>query len=139
MHNPLTVRVVQRGQQIAHDAHNLIERIADAAVQVVLEIMALDELHHQVGNGAIPVGIVDADDVGMLQTGDRAGLGAKTHFVVGHSARVLAFDAYGLDSNPPVQVGIARFVHHPHGAMSDRTNQFVPTEFLVAHGLSCGR
>jgi hypothetical protein len=67
VHDVLAVRIVQRRQQVAHDAQRTVPAYTFSAVQVLLEVVALDIFHDQVGGIAVALGVVDADDVGMLQ------------------------------------------------------------------------
>ena len=69
MNNFLAVRVAQRRQQLGHDAEGLLQRVHPAFVQVMLEVIALDKLHHQKGHVAVAIRVVNADDIGVLQAG----------------------------------------------------------------------
>ena len=130
VHDVLPVRVVQRRQQVAHDAQRLLQRVALALVQVVLEVVALDELHHQESAVAVAVGVVNTHDMRVLQARRRARLGAKTYFVFGRRffRQVLHLD--GLDRHAAVQVGVVPLVHQPHGAFAQHADQIVSTKFL---------
>ena len=133
MHDVLPVRVIQRCQQVGHDGQRLFQRVALALIQVMLEVVALDELHHQKGDIAVAVGVVHADDVRMLQARSGTRLGTKTHFVFSRSLfrQVLHLD--GLDRHPALQIGIASFVDQAHRAFAQHAQQIVSTQFLERH------
>jgi hypothetical protein len=133
VHDALLVRVVERGQQVADDLEGLLQRIAHPAVQVVLEVVALDVFHDQEGDVAVAVGVVDADDVGVLQPRGRARLGAETVFVFRGRFFGQVFDLDGLDRDAPVQVGIAPLIDHTHGALAQDPDQFIAAQLFQTH------
>ena len=83
VNNALLVRVVKRRQQALHDGQGLLQRVDITFVKMVFEVIALNELHHQVGHVQITVRVVHADDIGVLQARRRTCLCAKTHLVFG--------------------------------------------------------
>jgi hypothetical protein len=103
-------------------------------VEVVLEVVALDVLHDQEGDVAVAVGVVDADDVGVLQPRRRARLGAEAVLVFGGGFFREVFDLDGLDGDAPVQVGVAPLVHHAHGTLAQDPEQIVPSQLFESHG-----
>ena len=82
VHDALLVRVLQRRQQVGHDGQRLPQCVQLALVKVVLQVVALDELHHQKGDVTVSIRVVHADDIGVLQAGRRTRFCAKAHFVV---------------------------------------------------------
>ena len=100
---------------------------------MVLEVVALDVLHHQERDVGVAVGVVDADDVGMLQARGGAGLGAEAVLVFGGRLFRQVLDLDGLDGDAPVEVGIAAFIHHAHGPLAKDTEQFVPPQLFQSH------
>ena len=81
VNNFLLVCIAQCRQQVAHDAQRLRQRVHLTPVEVVLKVVTFYKLHHQKCNVDVAVRVVDADDVGMLQTRGRPGLGTKTHLI----------------------------------------------------------
>jgi hypothetical protein len=116
----------------------LLQGVALAAVQVVLEVIALDELHDQKSDVAVAVGVIDADDVGMLQPCGRTRLGAKARFVFGGGFLGQVLDLDGLDGHAPVQVGIPALINDAHGPLAQHADQIVSTKFLETHGNGWG-
>ena len=137
MHNFLAVRVCQGRQQVAHDGQGLLEGVHLAMVQVVLEVLPLDILHHQKCDVAITVRVVYADDVGVLQARGRPGLGAKAHLVFSRGFIGQVFNLDGFDGNAAVQIGVTPLVNQSHRALAQHADQIVSTQFFKAHGVFC--
>jgi hypothetical protein len=128
-------------EQVTDHLERLLERVAHAPVQVVLQVVALDVFHDQEGDVAVPVGVVHADDVGMLQPGGGTRLGAKTGLVFGRRFFRQVLDLHGLDGDPSLQVGIASLVHDSHGALAEDTDQVIAAKLFETHndfGLGSG-
>ena len=83
VNDALLVRIVKRREQVAHDAQGLLQCVDVPPVQVVLEVIALNELHHQVSDVQVTVRVVYADNIGVLQARCGARFSAKTHLVFG--------------------------------------------------------
>jgi hypothetical protein len=79
VHDAALVREVQRIEQLAHDAHRLFQLEALVRIEEILELLALDELHDDVGDLAFLAEVVHLDDVGMVQPRDGLGLAHETH------------------------------------------------------------
>jgi hypothetical protein len=65
------VREIERVEQLAHDAHRFLDVEALVGVEEVLQLLAADELHHQVGDVAFLGEVVDLHDVRMVEPRDR--------------------------------------------------------------------
>ena len=71
---------------------------------------------------------VDADDVAVIQTGRRLGLGAEPVDLV--FARQLPAEDH-LDRDHAVQAHLAGFVHHAHAATRDFLQQLIIPEMML--------
>ena len=134
MHDVLPVGVIQRRQHVVRHTQRLRQRIPFTTVQVLLEVFPLYELHDQVGHVAMPVRVIDADNIRVLQPGRGSGFGTKTRLVFGRSFRREVFHLDGLDRHAAVEVRIARLIHQPHGALAEHTDDVVTTKLVQTHG-----
>ena len=119
---------LQRIAQLGHDAHGLLEVEALVGVEEVLEFLALDELHHEVGDFALLAEVVHLHDIGVVQARDGLGLADEPHGEV--LGRVLVEVALedGLDRDPPVKARVHPLVNHPHRALSQDAFEVVPAQ-----------
>ena len=133
MHDALLVRIVKRGQQIANHFQRLLKRVAHALIKVVLEVVALDVLHDEERDIAVAVRIVDAHNIGMLQSCGRSRFGAKARFVLEGGFFGQVFHLDGLDRDPAVQVGVAALVNDSHGTLAKDAQKVIPPKLFQAH------
>jgi hypothetical protein len=92
---------------------------------MLLEVVALDVFHHQVGGIAMALRVVHADDVGMLQTRSRTGLGAEARLVIGRRLCRQVLDLDGLDGHAAIEIRIPRLVDHAHGTLAQHPHNVV--------------
>ena len=94
---------------------------------MLLQVVTLHVFHDQKGGVAIPVRVVHADDIRVLQPRRRAGLGAKAHFVIGRFFTGQVLDLDGLDGHLAVQIGVAGLIDHTHSAFAQHADDVVTT------------
>ncbi len=113
---PLPVRRRQPLRDLHTDAQDLLQRQLPGAVELLLQRGAVDELHDQVGHRA---GILDSVDVDDVVLGDGGGGPRLAREALPRHAARRQLGSQRLDGNDPVQLGVERPEHHPHGASSD--------------------
>src|SRR6185436_1288935 len=132
------VREVERIEQLAHDAHCFLEVEALVRVEEVLQLLAANELHDQVGDVAFLGEVVHLDDVRMVEPRDGLRLARKPHRVVFRGIRVqMAFED-GLDRDPAIEFRVDTLVDHAHGALTEHALDVVAPEgfqFCFSHPL----
>ncbi len=69
MHQPVGVRVVQCRRDIAGEAHGIINRQLTFALEELPQRLAADVRHHVEQEPVDGAGIVQREDVGMVQPG----------------------------------------------------------------------
>ena len=77
VHEPARVRGVERGRDLGADRDGALRLEAPLALQQRLELAPLDVAHGDVQLAVDLAGVVDRDDVGMLQRGRQLGLGQE--------------------------------------------------------------
>jgi hypothetical protein len=116
MHQPGPMRGGQPAQHRAqHRGHGVWRHRATFGQQLA-QRAALDELHHQKRMAGVQTLVVDRDQPGILQPGDRAGLEleAGQELVVAGVARV-----HHLERDGAVEPGIQAAVHRRRTAAGD--------------------
>jgi len=105
------VRVGQRPAQLAGDSHGIFQ----AGGFVVVKRPAFDQLHHDIGSPINLAGIMDGDDVGMVEARRQARFPQQTLPVL--------FPQIGpvddLDGDVPVEQLVAGAVDHRHSAAAE--------------------
>ena len=119
------VRVVERAQELAHEAHELPGLEAQVVVEAVLEVLAADELHDDEGDVALLAEIVDLDDVRMIEARDRLRLLLEPDRILARHLFVEVALDDGLDRDRAVQLRVERLVHHAHRPAADLALQLV--------------
>src|SRR5438094_308716 len=114
------VREVERVAQLAHDAHRLLQVEALVRVEEGLELLALDELHDEVGDVAFLTKVVDLDDVGMIESRDGLRFAHEAHRVILGRVLIEVTLEDGLDRHPAAQARIQSLVHDTHRTFADR-------------------
>src|SRR6266487_3616262 len=102
------------------------------ASQIGQGAAVLNVLLHEIGLAVVLAVVVDLDDVGMLQCGDRAGLALEAD----NKTRI-AREGEHLDGDQALQGGLVGLVHGGHAALADDPAELVaakPTTSQVAHG-----
>ena len=124
------VRELERVAQLAHDAHRFLQVEALVRVEEVLEFLALDELHDEVGDVAFLAEVVHLDDVRMVEPRDRLGLAHEAHRIV--LGRILVEVALedGLDRDAAAEPRVDALVDDAHRALAERALDVVAAERL---------
>jgi hypothetical protein len=107
VHDALAVRVVERARELAQHVQDLAAGNA-AALLHLLQRSALEIPHHDVGGVALPVEVVDGEEMGVLEAGDepRFALEALAEPLVVEDGR-----ADDLDRDVPVHAGLVGAEH----------------------------
>ena len=126
------VRVLQTGAQLHHQPELLRDRHRLAALDLLGQGLAPDVLHHDERRALELAGVVDVDDVGMVQRGERPGLTGKP---LAQIARIEVGEQQ-LERDEPVGVGvgIASQVERAHPAGPDEGLDVVPIDPRSACG-----
>ncbi len=115
----LLVRVVERVQDLRHDAHDVGDAEALVRLEARLQLASLDELHRDVPDACFLAEIVDRHDVRVVEAARRVRLAAKA---VDHLDRVLAGElvlADRLQRDDALDHRIVGFVDDAHRAAAD--------------------
>ncbi len=120
------VRELERLAQLAHDAHALLQVEALVRIEEVLELLALDELHDEVGNFVLLAEVVDLDDVRMVEArhGLRFAHEAHGEVLAGVLVEVALED--GLDRHRAAEARVHAFVDDTHRALAEDALDVVP-------------
>ncbi len=112
------MRELERLAQLAHDAHDLLQVEALVGVEEVLELLALDELHDEVGNVVLLAEVVDLDNVRVVEPRHRLRFAYEPHREV--LARVLVEVGLEnrLDGDAPAKARVDAFVDDTHRALA---------------------
>ena len=98
-------------------------------VEVILQFLATDEFHDQIGDIGLVAEIEHRNDVRMVQA--RHGLcfqdETRRIFVGQLHVVQLAFQD-GLDGDLAIELRIDALVHDPHGATPEHAHQFISSE-----------
>ena len=125
------MREIERIQQLAHDAHRLLQLEALVGVEEILEFLALDELHDDVGDFAFLAEVVHLDDMGMVQPRDGLGLAHEPHGVfLGRIVVIHVPLQDGFDGHLAVQLGVHALIDDAHRALAEHAGQVVAAELL---------
>ena len=124
------VRELERVEQLAHDAHRFPDVEALVRVEEVLQLLAADELHHQVGDVAFLGEVVHLHDVRMVQPRDGLRLAREPHRVVLRGVRIEMALEDRLDRDPAIELRIETLVDDAHGALAERALDVVAPEGL---------
>ena len=125
MDDAVAVCVVEGGQRARGDLQRPLGQQSTPARQQLAQRHAVDELHHDVGHDdastvvglqGVLAGVVDGDDVGVVQRGGRLGLTAKARLEGRVAGEVGAQD---LDRDPAPQAQVACLVDLGHAPAAD--------------------
>jgi hypothetical protein len=124
------VREVERVEQLAHDAHRFLDVEALVGIEEVLQLLAADELHHQVGDVAFLGEVVNLHDVRVVEPRDGLRLAREPHRIILGGVRVEVALEDGLDRDAAVQLRIDALVDDAHRALTERALDVVAPEGL---------
>ncbi len=122
------VREFERIQQLGHQAENRAEVVPLVGVEVVLELLALDVLHHDVREIALGSEVVHLHDVAVVEPRDGAHFTLEAH---GNHARGFLIELAGedgLDRHPAAQVRVEAVVHQTHRPLAENALDLVTAE-----------
>ncbi len=141
MHDPAHVRGVERLADLRAHARGLARGQGTGLADDRREVLALDQLHHDVRPGVVLAEVVNGDDVGVAQRRGRPGLVTEPGQEVGVAPEL---GAQQLDGNVALELRVARAIDAGHAALSEKLQQTVsPAEDApdLGHGLviSMGR
>src|SRR6185436_10903743 len=108
------VRVIERAEHLAHDPCNILVREALAGVEIILQLLALDELHGDECDAGVLAILVDLDDVRMVQAtgGLRFALEPREDVCGLAMRKLLRLDR--LDRDGALDEGIEPLIHDTH-------------------------
>ncbi len=115
----MLVRVLQRLEELTHDAHDVVHREALVRFEVALQLAPLHELHRDVVRAGVLAEVVDPDDVRMGEPARRLGLAAEARELL---LRILALQILGadrLERDDPVDHRVVTLVHDPHRTLAE--------------------
>jgi hypothetical protein len=122
------VREVERVEQLQHEAEDRrqVERVL--GVEVVLELLALDVLHHDVRELAFGAEVVHLHDMGMVEPRHGAHFALEAHGIVARGRLVDRARQDGLDRDPAVEARVQSVVDQSHGAFPEHPLDLVAAE-----------
>ena len=88
----------------------------------LLQALAFDQLHRNVGEILLVAHVVDGDDVGMLQSTRRLRFPVESREQVG-IVRETGGDS--LQSDESINDRVTRAINYPHGAVAQLSKDFV--------------
>ena len=120
------VRVLQRAEQLAHQANRLDRREAVFGVEVVLEGLApANQLHHDVGEFFFIVIVEHLDDIDVIKFGCRLRFGQKPARILFSFGRVKLVLSDQLDSARSPELGINALIDDAHRALAQLADDLV--------------
>jgi hypothetical protein len=130
MDDPLRVRGRERRGDLLREVDGLHRRQRSAAGQELRERPPFDELHHDVLPVAVCAGVVDADDVRLVQAGRRLGLAPEPSHEAGVARELREQD---LDRDRPAEDRVEASVDLGHPALADPSLDAVA---VADHGIA---
>ncbi len=123
------------GQGVGHardDAHDARQGHQIALLGIGHQILALEELHRDVGQVMLLAGVIHLDDVGMVEPARRLFLAEETLLDLNQFIGFeLLREGHGLDRDDTVDLRIPAQVDHTHGALAE----FLLDLVAAQHGL----
>ncbi len=118
MDDAVVVGEFQGGEEGAHDTHDVVLGKPDLLVEQVLEFLAPDELHGNVGGAVFLAVVVDGDDAGMGDPARRLGLALEARQDAFHLLGVEQRGLDGLDRDRAFDLRIESLEYDTHGALT---------------------
>ena len=110
------------GERISHsgkDTQHLRQRQQTSGRDEVPQVPALDEFQRNIGKAAVFSGLVQRNDVGMIESPGRLGLAEKTRLHLDQFALVKRLrQGHGLDGYRPSVLLITSEIDDTHGALA---------------------
>ncbi len=135
MNNALVVRVGQGIKQFANQAQTILGREDKALIKILLQLLAIDEFHHQVAGAGFFAVIEQADDMGMVELARRTGFDQKAASLFGGLIVSKVQTADRLDRNTAFDDAVHALVDEPHSTLTEGADDLVFAELgrQVAH------
>jgi len=112
----------QSARDLRADAKNLFDRKRADPLDLLLQRLPVDVLHHQVGCGGSLFDCVDADHVRVAHR--RSGLGFAEESLSGRRVQS-KFRTEDFNSYHPIELGIMGPQHHAHSPPADYVDHLV--------------
>ena len=127
--------VVQRGQQISHDAEDTIKREARPPFYLLFQVLSQNQFHHKVSGSLITIRIENTDDVVVLKKACSPTFRKKSRLEFFRLLSCKVVDQNRLDRDSSFDVGVERLIDRTHTTLPKELDDFVATKSLrVRHG-----
>ena len=120
MDDAFVVGELERFADLGDDGQGLLGGEA-AGMLDLAQVAAIHELHHEVMQVARPPKVMDGDDVGVAQAGQRTGFAVEP---LGKPRVTGCGRGQDLQRHQPVQGRLARFIDSAHAALADEAEDF---------------
>ncbi len=125
----------QPGGGLRTDTENLLQLQWSVTADTLLERLAGDEFHDQIGDTVFVIHAMDRDHVIVADGRGCLTLAAESFASVCVGSK---FGSEDLDGDDPLQLRVVSFQHDPHAAVSDQPANFIASqpadEFCVVTG-----
>jgi hypothetical protein len=129
MDNPVGVGKLQGIAHLASDAAHPIDRELGARAEERLQALPRDELHHEVGEAALLLGVVERHDVGVREPPHRLRLAREARGGPGAVyGPVEEVQAERLDRDEAADGRVPGLEDHPHAAAAQLLQELVPAD-----------
>ena len=122
------VREIEGIEQFDHEAERRVEVEALVGVEVILEFLALDVLHHDVREVAFGAEVVHLDDIAVVEPRHGAHFALEAHRNHARGFRIELAGEDGLDRDPAVQVRVEAVIHQAHRPLAEDAFDLVTAE-----------
>src|SRR5207244_5810138 len=124
----LAMRIVERVEDLRHDAHNVSCRKSLIGLEVILELTAVDELHGDKPDAFFFAKVVDGNNVGVGKAPGRLRFASKARDDVPRVLPGELIRADGLECNAALDQRIIAFIDHAHCAPAKLATDLVLTD-----------
>ena len=130
MHDALAVRVVERVEDLRHDAHGVGHLEALVRLEAFLQLATFHELHRDEPRAAVDVEIVDRDDVRMREAAGGFGLAAKAREQALGGVALQLIGADRLQRDRALDQRVEAFVDDAHRTAAELAAHLVLAELF---------
>ncbi len=120
MHDPFVMGELQGVANLRHDGQRILRRHF-AGSNRLPQIHAVNEFHDDIKQPVALAEVVDADDIRMIQPGQRAGL-AREPFGEGRIAA--HFGRQDFHGHQSIEARLPRFVNRAHASLAEQFQHF---------------